>query len=338
MRSLPDLDGTVNRSPHVVILGAGASHASSPNGDGGGLKLPLMNDLIELVGLTDLLKSEGITTEDVDFESLYDDLVTSGQHPNLVREIEKRIYDYFSQMRLSNSPTIYDYLILSLREKDIIATFNWDPFLAQAYRRNMHVSNPPQMAFLHGNVEVGVCYKDKIVNFIDRTCSKCHCSLEPAKLLYPVKHKDYSKNAFINGEWDRLRSYLNRAYFLTIFGYSAPVTDVEAKQLMLEIWKDNPTLELAQIEMVDIKSSEELKRTWDKFIVREHYQIRRKIFESYLFTHPRRTCDAFADATLMNRPWVENPFPKFETLDKLHGWVKPLIDEERCYRESGKIF
>jgi len=329
MQNLPDLDGNVNRSPHVVVLGAGASRASFPNGDAGGLKLPLMNDLVELVGLTDLLKKQEITLEEGDFESLYDDMITSGQNPNLAREIEKLIYDYFSQMRLSDSPTIYDYLILSLREKDIIATFNWDPFLCQAYRRNMHVANPPQIAFLHGSVEVGVCYKDKIVNFIGRACSKCRCSLEPAKLLYPVKHKDYNNDPFINGEWDKLTSYLNRAYFLTIFGYSAPVTDVEAKKLMLEVWKDNPTLELAQIEMVDIKSIEELKKSWEKFIVREHYQIRRNIFESYLFTHPRRSCDAFAAATLMNDPWEENPFPQFETFGELHEWIKPLIDEEK---------
>ncbi len=40
--TLPDLrpDGIANESPHVVILGAGASLAACPNGDWYGRRLP----------------------------------------------------------------------------------------------------------------------------------------------------------------------------------------------------------------------------------------------------------------------------------------------------------
>jgi len=38
--------------PHVVILGAGASLASLPNGDKNGKSLPLMNNFVETLGLS----------------------------------------------------------------------------------------------------------------------------------------------------------------------------------------------------------------------------------------------------------------------------------------------
>ena len=41
--------------PHVVILGAGASLATFPNGDKSGKKLPLMMDFIDIMGLSSIL-------------------------------------------------------------------------------------------------------------------------------------------------------------------------------------------------------------------------------------------------------------------------------------------
>jgi hypothetical protein len=32
-------------------------------------------------------------------------------------------------LELPDHPTVYDHLLLSLRKKDAIFTFNWDPFL-----------------------------------------------------------------------------------------------------------------------------------------------------------------------------------------------------------------
>ena len=41
-------------SPHVVILGAGASRAACPDGDKNGEILPLMDDFIEVLELDNL--------------------------------------------------------------------------------------------------------------------------------------------------------------------------------------------------------------------------------------------------------------------------------------------
>ena len=43
------------------------------------------------------------------------------------------LLDYFSSLALPEHPSIYDYLVLGLRPKDVIATFNWDPFLMLAH-------------------------------------------------------------------------------------------------------------------------------------------------------------------------------------------------------------
>ncbi len=49
--------GQVNVSrPHIVILGAGASRATCLSGDANGKQLPVMEDLVEVVGLQDLLE------------------------------------------------------------------------------------------------------------------------------------------------------------------------------------------------------------------------------------------------------------------------------------------
>jgi hypothetical protein len=49
----------VNESPHIVILGAGASIAACPQGDRNGRTLPVMNNLIDVVGIGDLLTVGG---------------------------------------------------------------------------------------------------------------------------------------------------------------------------------------------------------------------------------------------------------------------------------------
>ena len=340
MPTLPPLDKNVNHAPHTVILGAGASIAAYVDWGKKGNALPSMQDLIDVLSLRNDISSAGYKTENLNFEAFYDDLATADKNDELKSLVESRVYSYFASLSLPETPTIYDYLVLGLREKDIIASFNWDPFLLQAYMRNEVVTKTrrPRIAFLHGNVMIGRCDNDRVSGINGRRCSRCDKALQPSSLLYPVKHKDYTTDKFIKGEWDALREHLNRTYYLTVYGYSAPVTDVEARKLMLEVWKDNKSLELAEVDIVDVKSHDELERNWEEFFVSHHYMITDDIFRSYLFTHPRRSCDAFASATLMCDPWHDNPFPKFKALEELQEWVKPLIDEEELYDSDKKAF
>src|SRR4051812_24061815 len=109
---------------HVVILGAGASIASTMrNPELTGKRLPSMNDFIDVVGLRDIVESLPTNLRAANFEELYSKLHSDNPDSSEIKEIERRVYEYFSGMKLPNEPTIYDYLVLSLRPRDIIATF-----------------------------------------------------------------------------------------------------------------------------------------------------------------------------------------------------------------------
>lgn len=338
--SLPPLDNNVNLAPHVVLLGAGASIAAYRAWGSTGPTLPSMQDLIDVLDLRNEIRNYGYDVGDLNFEAFYDNLTSSGNHEKLRALIEHRVFEYFSKLKLPDSPTIYDYLVLSLRKKDVIATFNWDPLLPQAFMRNEGATrvHRPRILFLHGNVLVGVCTKNGTAGGSGQSCSKCGDPFEPSRLLYPVKHKDYVSDPFIKAQWDMLRSYLERGYYLTIFGYSAPETDVEARSLMLEVWKANSTQELCEVDIIDVKPRSEVEASWGEFFYKQHYMVRNDIWDSYPFRHPRRSCDAFAASTLMLDPWDENPFPKFTSLEELQSWVHPLIEEEESYETNRAPF
>ncbi len=318
-------------APHVVILGAGASQACCPKGDANGRKVPLMRELVPVVGLGDLLSEYGIEYDEEDFEALYDDLVTSGRHPDLVRKLESKVYDYFSKLKLPEGPTLYDYLVLALRKKDLIATFNWDPLLLQAYRRNSRGIRPPKLAFLHGTVALGFCSEHKWLGRMGDSCRVCGRPLARTRLLYPVKHKDYNnKGPVIKDQWTLLRHYLENAYFLTIFGFGAPHTDAEAVDLMLNVWDKNRRRQLAQTNLI-VKpgtSPESVQQKWKDFIVGSHYDIDDSFHKSWLFSYPRRTCVALWDTTMELNMRQANPFPRCKSLDEVHNWLKPLLAEE----------
>ena len=324
----------VNHSPHVVILGAGASRAAFPKGDAHGKRLPVMADLIELLDLAPAIAAGGFSDAS-DFESLYDAIATSGKAPGLQAEIEAKVRAYFEALELPETPTLYDYLVLSLRDSDYIATFNWDPFLARAWLRNRQAAKLPKLLFLHGNVQIGTCPIDRVKGFRDEECGKCGAPLQPSRLLYPVRQKNYNSDPFIASEWKELEAALKRGYMLTIFGYSAPKTDVEAVELMLRGWGSNPTFELAEVSIVDIKPESELETTWERFFCRTHYVTSSSVWNTWLFRHPRRSGEALAMATLQNDPWHDNPLTKVHSRSHLHAWLAPLIVEEQSGRFTG---
>lgn len=315
--------------PHVVILGAGASRAAFAEGDINGSKLPLMIDLVETVGVNDLLKSSGIKYEGRNFEDLYDDMCRNPSLQSVVEEINERIYEYFYRLRLPANITIYDRLVLSLRGKDAIATFNWDPLLAFAYRRNSHMGDLPRVVSLHGNVAVGICVKDKVKGINGTSCAICGDRLQPTNLLYPIKQKNYADDPFLKNEWIELEGHLKSAYFLTIYGYSAPIADNEAINLIQKKWDENKYKDIAEIEIIDIKSSPDLENSWRRLIVRQHFGTMNDYRFSHLSRHPRRSCEALFQATILNDPWQDNFPPENTTLEEFQDWIQPLILEEQ---------
>lgn len=314
--------------PHVVLLGAGASVAALPNGDKNGRKLPVMDNFVHVIGLGPILEKHGIQFKDQNFELLYADMVGKAEHLTAMNEIETCIRDYFSVLELPDHPTVYDHLVLSLREKDFVATFNWDPFLVQACMRNSRFAKMPRTVFLHGCVALGIDSENKIVGPVSKISSKGKPFL-PSRILFPVHKKDYNSDPFISGEWGALKKYLQAAYVFSIFGYGAPASDVEAVQLMKKAWGDVNKREYEETEIIDIKSEDELSRNWKQFIHTHHYRVFDDFYTSIVANHPRRSCEAVWNQ-LMECKWLKpNPLPKDANFSDLYKWFRPFFEAEK---------
>lgn len=315
--------------PHVVLLGAEASRASFPNGESAGRKLPVMTDFLEIVPVRDILSAANVPFEDKNFEELYASLVVDSQYSEICTALESAIFQYFSSLGLPSTPTIYDHLLLSLRPKDVIATFNWDPFLIQAARRNGHIGGVPRILFLHGNVLDAYCESDQVHGVRGARCSKCKRPFEPVGLLYPISQKNYEKHSAIRSAWESIKWSFENAFMVTIFGYGAPQSDRAAVQLLLEAWGGPQKRSLEQFEIIDIRDEKDLLKSWEPFIHTHHYEIHTDFYNSWIANHPRRSGEAYWNQ-YMEACFIENnPIPRTNDFDELWSWYRPLIDAER---------
>lgn len=296
--------------PHVVILGAGASVAAFPNGDARGRRLPVMKNLIQVLGLQDLIARTGHDSH-LDFETLYSTLRAADPQSPIVEQIEHCVEAYFSNLELPEHPTLYDYLLLSLRDKDAIFTFNWDPFLVDTYNRHMGSVKLPHIFHLHGNVRVAYCDHCGIATDKEQLCRTCRHPLTPTRLLYPVVEKDYDEAGFISTQWQQARDFLKRAFIITIFGYSAPSTDQAAMRIFDKAWGTEHLRLNKRVEIIDIRDVNELGSQWSPFSHYSHYDLHRSLFESLLCRYPRRSCEAwfyisFDGNFVDHQPWSGN--------------------------------
>lgn len=328
------------KGTHVVILGAGASFASTlKTPERNGRQLPLMRNIVEIVGLNDLVDSlpQSYQCLREDFEKLYSKISKEGKFDEEKQIIERAVYSYFSELDLPETPTIYDYLILSLRhEKDIIATFNWDPFLYKAYIRNAEFTESPGILFLHGCVSIGYDKSNGSSGPAGWYSKRTKQKFEPTKLLYPVDKKDYNSDPYIKGQWDALSARLNEAERVTVFGYSAPVSDVEAIALLQKAWGNVKQRNMEEFELIDVRPEEDVRKAWNKFIHTHHYHYCTNYFDSSLALHPRRSVESYhhwAMPLSVNEAFQDgNPIPNnFKTIEELWEWHAPLIEAEKKF-------
>jgi hypothetical protein len=324
-----------NIRPHVVILGAGASRACCPKGDAKGRKLPVIADFIQTLKLRPKLETAGVYVDGENFETLYSRLFAGGRHANLLKELEDEVFNYFAELRLPDEPTIYDHLVLSLRSKDLVASFNWDPFLIQAVRRCMTIAKPPLCLHLHGNVATGYCIRHERPSIGDRgnNCKQCGERLVDSRLLYPVAQKNYDSDPLIVLAWKSVQSALEDCFLLTVFGYGAPATDVEAVKLMKEGWGDVDVRPMEEAEIIDIRSEDDLRNTWDPFIHTHHYQTHTSFYDSTLSLLPRRSVEMMF-RQLVDAEIIEHfPLPKNADWGELREWARPFVEQEEAEGE-----
>jgi len=268
-----------------------------------------MNDLVEVCALQKMLDAAGVEwgPDAGGFEAIYSRLFADKAMCSLREDVESTVFDYFAAMELPEEPTLYDHLVLALRRKDMIATFNWDPFLVQALARNAGRATPPQVAFLHGNVAVGSCSNHDPLSqgTVGTFCRQCGKRFQGSPILFPIEQKGYNDTPFLKDSWRRLKVFLKYAYIWTVFGYSAPVSDVEAVQLLKEGWGDSSKRYWEEIEIIDTKEHATLHSTWDPFICQGHFKVWRTFNESLIARFPRRSSEAL-HASQIEGQWFDD--------------------------------
>lgn len=317
--------------PHVIILGAGASRAVCPNGDKNKKKLPLMNDLADCLDLKPKLIEWNIHP-DQNFEDVFSSLYEKEEFEK-TRELEYLIWAYMDKLRLPDKPTIYDHLVLSLREKDFIASFNWDPLLLHAYHRNSNRGiELPRIAFLHGNVKQGFCEEHKRVNYVGEKCERCQKLLKPTSLLYPIKKKNYTEKDVIRIQWDRLAKHLDSAFMLTIFGYSGPKTDEEAIDMIKKHWTKQRFLD--DTNFITKQNQDEAYEHWKPFIKSHHFRIDDDFYKTDLAKYPRRTFENSWTNNAEAKFTEENPIPADMDFPELWKWYSQFTESEKEFRKK----
>jgi hypothetical protein len=319
-----------NVRPHLVVLGAGASRAAFPDGERNARRLPLMVDFTEIVPVASILEKSGIDYRGKNFEEVYSLISERAEHADLRSQIKRAVFAYFADLQLPDTPTLYDALVLSLRQKDVIATFNWDPFLIQACQRSARVTESlPCLLFLHGNVAHGYCARDRYQGPRGEYCPRCGERFQSDKLLFPVAKKDYSFDPSINKAWEVIRVALRDALAITIFGYSAPASDKDAISIMHEAWGNPGKRQFEAFEIIDVKSRDEVRANWAGFVYVDHYRTYKNFKESMLARHPRRSGESFLNRYIHGKFLEGNLIPEAKTLDELQDWFRPLIEVEK---------
>lgn len=317
--------------PHVVLLGAGASRAAFPSGEASSKKLPLMNDFIETLKLNTLLNGSGIGSNQ-NIETIYPTI----QDTNLKTKLDKNIHTYFLSLSMPNNVTDYDRLVLSLREKDAIFTFNWDPFLFDAWARNREIAKLPEIFFLHGNVRIGFCSKDNKFGRRLHACPDCNKQFSDVPLLYPITQKDYSAtaNKYIEEAWKSANDFFKNAFTITIFGYGAPTSDTEAIKLLQSAWFEGSPRKLEHIEIIDIADSDTLHNRWSSFTPTNHYRIHKSFDESRIYKWPRRTCESLIYPMRDGIACEAFPLTSTNDLVELQNAIKEIAHYENCVSKN----
>ena len=322
------------KAPHLILLGAGASRAALPHGDRRGRPIPLLAEVADQLGLQALFPADLQALAITDFEAAYSRLYDLD--PAALSEINDRVRGFFQALQLPDESTLYDLLILCLRAKDSIFTFNWDPFLIQAYNRiaDAGVNELPRLHFLHGNVDVGYCPRDQRPGPMGSPCQECHGALEPSPLMYPVEHKNYQDGGFLELEWKRMRECLAVTLFFTVFGYSAPRTDVEAIDLLRQGWGAKSARQFEQTEIISRPGADEeaLRVTWEPFIHTHHYEVHGAFRDSWLGVHPRRSIEAYWSQYIEAQFINDHRVPDVGgSIAELASWFQPLLEVERAH-------
>lgn len=312
---------------HLVILGAGSTIATIPNGDKNGEFSYTLANLLNDKCFTSFVKkaqAKGFLTSDV--EDLCNQLCKEDKP--LYDEFETLVRKKYASLELPEEFTILDRLVLSLTPNDAIVSFNWDDLLIQAYQRMSEFVPEkmlPILAFPHGNAQAvynNKHYTSKRIvtgaNWID------------SPLNMPVDEVDYKSDIFISSQWNILDFFMRNAQMVTFFGYRGPDSDEQDLQHLDELFARNEICDKVEIIDKDLDTAMEVAKRLVRFKMQSNWLYPCADFwHSTIAKYPRRTL-----SVLDNWNYSAKTAAKAKTLAEFMGQVGPLIDEEQNLLDS----
>ena len=172
------------------------------------------------------------------------------------------------------------------------------------------------------------CPQHDILGSPSEKCPECDKALVQGRLLFPEQEKDYTKDALIHRDWEEVIKKLKGAFHLTIFGYSGPATDYNARKLILDGWKEAPLKEFSHVEIIDVEKEHNLRANWAEFIPFYHDMITNEFWNSTIARWPRRTEEYKLSASLYGTPaQYLGPFHT-DSLQELQHWFAEIAESE----------
>ena len=306
---------------HLVILGAGSTIATIPNGDKNGEESYTLANLLKDKTFTSFLEKVQGNFSTNDVEDLCKQLYKEDRP--LYYEFESLVRKKYARLELPEEFTILDRLVLSLTPNDAIVSFNWDDLVIQAYQRmSEYVPEEmlPILAFPHGNAQA--VYDNKHYTSKRIVTST---SWFDSPLNMPVDEIDYKSNIFIKSQWRVLDFFIRNAQMITFFGYRGPDSDEQDLKHLDELFAKNEICDKIEIIDKDQESAVEVAKRLERFKMQPNWLYPCADFwHSTIAKYPRRTL-----SVLDNWNYSVRTSAKEESLAEFLKHIGPLIEEEQ---------
>ncbi len=163
-------------------------------------------------------------------------------------------------------------------------------------------------------------------------CPICSSPRKDVPLLYPVQQKNYSDDIYINGIWESARYFFREAFVLTVFGYSAPESDIDAVEVLKQSWLERSDRKIEQIEVIDIEPKSKLRKRWAPFLPTGHLKPISRLEDSWIAMYPRRSVEALMQPVYFGEPSEQFPLECSSVLEYVQEQIIEVAEREtNCY-------